>query len=74
MCNLRSTELNARAKQQTRGHGKQTGGYQRTGGGTNYGFGINRYELLCIKWISNRDMLYSTAKSSHYFVITYNGV
>ena len=52
MCNLKNTQMNAHANQkQTRRYGKQSGGYQRRGmeGGTNYGFGINRYKLLCIK-------------------------
>ena len=42
------------------------------GGGANKGYGINK--LLCIKQISNKDILYSTEKYSHYFVITLNGV
>ena len=34
---------------------------------------IERYELLCIKWISYRGM-YHTGRYSHYFVVTLNGV
>ena len=29
------------------------------------GYGIKRYKLLCIKWISNKDILYSTGKYSY---------
>ena len=31
---------------------------------------IKRYKLLCIKQISNKGILHSTGKYSHYFVIT----
>ena len=31
--------------------------------------GIKRYKLLCVKWISNKDVLYKTGKYNHYFVI-----
>ena len=43
-------------------------------GGTSYGYGIKRYKLLGIKSISNKDILYSKGKYSHYFVLTLNGV
>ena len=36
--------------------------------------GIKRYKLPGIKEISNKDTLYSTAKYSHYFVITLSGI
>ena len=36
--------------------------------------GISKYKLLCIKYISNKDVLYNTGTYSHYFVITLNGV
>ena len=42
-------------------------------GGINQEFGINIYTLLYIKQIINRDLLYSTGKSTQYFVITYMG-
>ena len=29
--------------------------------------------LLHIKWITNKDLLYSTGNYTHYLVITYNG-
>ena len=38
------------------------------------GYGIKRHKLLCIKEISDRVILYSTGKYSHYFVITLNRV
>ena len=36
--------------------------------------GISKYKLLCIKYISNKDVLYNTGTYSHYFVINLNGV
>ena len=42
-------------------------------GMTNQGYGINRYELLYIKQICNKDLLYSTGNYSYYLIITYNG-
>ena len=44
------------------------------GGGAKQGYGIKRYKLLCIKQISNKDILYSTGNYSHYLIITFNGV
>ena len=37
-------------------------------------YGIKKYKLLCIKYINNKDILYSTGKYSHYFIITLGGV
>ena len=42
-------------------------------GGINSEFGINIYTLLYIKQIINKDLLYSTGKSTQYSVITYMG-
>ena len=42
-------------------------------GGINWEFGINRYTLLYIKQIDNKDLLYSTGNYIQYLVITYNG-
>ena len=42
-------------------------------GGINQEFGINRYKLLYIKQISNKDLLYNTGNYIQYIVITYNG-
>ena len=30
----------------------------------NYGVGIDIYTLLCMEWMSNKDLLYSTGKST----------
>ena len=38
------------------------------------GYGINKYKLLCVKWINNNDILSSTGNYSHHLVITYNGI
>ena len=42
-------------------------------GGINYKFWTNRYILLYIIEINNKDLLYSTGNYIQYFVITYNG-
>ena len=47
-----------------------TGGNE---GGINWEFGINRDTLLYIKYIINKDLLYSTGNSTQYSVITYMG-
>ena len=47
---------------------------RRKQGGTNQGYGINRYKLLCIKYISNKDTLYGTGNYTHYLVLTYNRI
>ena len=43
------------------------------GGGMNWEFRINRYTLLYIKYIDNKDLLYSTGNYFQYLVIIYNG-
>ena len=52
---------------------KQTYGYQRgkEGGGINWEIGIDIYTLLYIKWVTNKDLLYSTGNYIQYFTITY---
>jgi len=35
-------------------------------------FGINRHRGLHIKWINNKDLLYSTGNYIQYLAITYN--
>ena len=35
---------------------------------------VKRHKLLCIKQASSKDILYSTGKYSHYFLIMLNGV
>ena len=53
---------------------KQTYGYQgRRGGGINWEIGIDIYTLLYIKWITNKDLLYSIGNSTQYSVMTYMG-
>ena len=42
-------------------------------GGINWEFEINRYTLLYIKQINNKDLLYSTGTYIQYPVITHNG-
>ena len=65
-------EMNLFTKQkQTRRHRKQTYSYQQ--GGINQEFGINRYKLLYIKQINNKDLLYSTGNYVQYLVMIYNG-
>ena len=36
-------------------------------------FGIDMYTLLYLKWITNKDLLYSTGNYTLYFVISYKG-
>ena len=33
-------------------------------------FEIDMYKLLCLKWITNKDLLYSTGNSAQYYVTT----
>ena len=42
-------------------------------GGINQEFGINRYTLLYIKQVNNKDLLFSTGNYTQYLVINYNG-
>ena len=44
-----------------------------TGGRINQEFEINRYTLLYIKQIINKNLLYSTGNYIQYLIITYNG-
>ena len=61
-------------QKQTHRHRKQTYAYQRgkEGGGINQEFGINRYTLLYIKQITNKDLPYNTGNYIQYLVINYN--
>ena len=66
--------MNLYTKQkQTHRHQKQSYDYQREGGGINEEFGINRYTLLYIKYINNRDLLYSSGNYTQYLAIIYHG-
>ena len=40
------------------------------GGGSNQEIGINTYILLYMKYITNKNILYSTGKYTQYFIIT----
>ena len=42
-------------------------------GGINQEIGIDKYTLLYIKQITNKDLRYSTGNSTQYSVITYAG-
>ena len=46
---------------------------RRGGGGKNWEFGISRCKLLCIGWINNKVLLYSTRNYIQYPVINHNG-
>ena len=39
-----------------------------SGGGIVREFGIDMYTLLYLKWIANKDLLYSTGNSVQYYV------
>ena len=43
------------------------------GGGLDWEFGISRCKLLCIEWINNQILLYSTENYIQYPVINHNG-
>ena len=46
---------------------------ERGEGGIHQEYGINRYKLLYIKYISNKNFLYSTGNYIQYLIIAYNG-
>ena len=46
---------------------------ERKGVGINWEVGTDIYTLLYIKWITNKDLLYSTGNSTQYSVMTYMG-
>ena len=68
-------------QKQTHRLGKHSNGYQRgqvirgsgEGEGMNLEFGIGVCTLLCMEWMVNGDLLYSTGNSTQYSVITYMG-
>ena len=43
------------------------------GGGINLEVRIDIYTLIHMEWISNKNLLYSTGKSTQYSVVTYMG-
>ena len=46
---------------------------ERGGGGKDWEFGISRCKLVCIGWINNKVLLYSTGNYIQYPVINHNG-
>ena len=61
---------------------KQTQGYrehtvvakgEEAGRGTDWEFQISRCKLLCLGWINNKVLLYSTGNYIQYPVINHNG-
>ena len=42
----------------------------RLGEGIVREFGIDMYTLLYLKWITNKDLLYSTGNSTQYYITT----
>ena len=62
-------------QKQTHRHRKQAPDYHKGKGreGINQEYGINRYTPLYIKWINNKDLVYSTGNCIQYLAITYNG-
>ena len=47
---------------------------KREGAGTNQWYRINRYKLLYVKQISNKDLPYYTGNYTQYLVINYRGI
>ena len=45
----------------------------RKQGGARLGHKIKKQKLQCIKYISHKDVLYSTGDYSHYLIVTFNG-
>ena len=62
-------------QKQTHRHRKQTYDYQREKeqGRDKLGAGINKYTFLYIKYITNKDLLYSTENYIQHIIIIYNG-
>ena len=65
------TQMNLSTKQkQTHTHKEQICGYQ--GGGMDWEFGVSKCKLLCIEWLNNKVLLYSTEIYIQYPVINQN--
>ena len=47
--------------------------YHYRAGGIVREFGIDMYTLLCLKWITNKDLLYSTGNSAKCYVAAWMG-
>ena len=65
----------SKKQKQTHRHREQTCGCQGEGGGggMDWEFGVNIYTPLYIKWINDKDLLYSTGNYIQYLVVIYNG-
>ena len=64
MSRFAGQKLRHRCREQTYGHqvGKAAGG---GGGGLNWVIGIDMYTLMCIKWITNKNLQYKTNKQKN---------
>ena len=52
-------KLRHRCREQTYGHqGGKAGGGGGGGGGMNWEIGIDMHTLMCIKWMTNKNLLY----------------
>ena len=71
------TQMNLSTKQrQTHRHREQTCGPPRgrgSGGAVDWEFGVSRCKLLCIEWINNKVLLYSTENYIQHLEINHNG-
>ena len=65
-CSLKPYNLRNDAHVVTRGEGWEEGGTVRE-------LGIDMYTLLYLRWITNKDLLYSTGNSAQCYVTTYMG-
>ena len=68
-------QLHVHAEQkETHRHRKQSCEYQREEGMGEDKYGINKCKLLCVKQMSDKDILCSVGNVNHNIIITYNGV
>ena len=61
--------MNLFTKQKHRLREQNCGDQGEGQGGTDWEFGIEVYKLLYLKWINNKNLLYSTENSAQYSVI-----
>ena len=60
-------KLRYRCREQTYGHqGGESGRWGGGGGVMNWEIGIDIYTLICIKWITNKNLLYKKIKYSKF--------
>ena len=64
MSRFAGQKLRHRCREQTYGHqgGKTAGGWGGDGGVLNWETGIDMYTLMCIKWMTNKNLLYKKQK------------